>query len=71
MGTHKEKLAIIKKYFESGDEVYGRTQVNVLLEEISLLEAEVERLKESLEYCRTQARIYHNTVVALTKEEGS
>lgn len=45
MLTHKEKLEIIRRSFFNNSPTYSHEAVNVLLEEISLLEAEVERLK--------------------------
>lgn len=45
MGNHKEKVAYIRESFKSERTAFNRYEVDVLLEEISLLEAEAKRLK--------------------------
>lgn len=46
MNNHKEKVTYIRESFKGERTAFNRYEVNVLLEEISLLEAEVERLKQ-------------------------
>lgn len=43
--NHKEKLEVIRKSFGDNSPVFSHEAVNVLFEEISLLQAEVERLR--------------------------
>lgn len=59
MLTHKEKLAMIRNLFDKEWQAYGYYEANVLFEEISLLEAEAERLKAEVDQAERQALDYY------------